>query len=158
MLSSRAARQLAPRASSSSLLRASTSTSPLLTFKRSIQTTADSSSLVTHVPSDADEPFTIKLHSEYFQAYRCETPSLEMQVTKNGLVDMYKIMVTMRRMEMAADQVCCYSSSLTMSVRGRRGQESIPMTDAFFRCSPVPPPLARFVDRVYLALQSRELC
>lgn len=72
---------------------------------RSLQTTADSSSLVGPVPSDGDTPFKIKLHQEYFQSYRCDLPDLEMDVTKNGLVEMYKTMVTMRRMEMAADQV-----------------------------------------------------
>ena len=85
-------------------LKASTSAArPIL--GRRLQTTADSSSLIGPIPADGDAPFKIKLHQEYFQTYRCETPDLEMEVTKNQLVDSYKMMVTMRRMEMAADQV-----------------------------------------------------
>ena len=85
-------------------LKASTSAArPIL--GRRLQTTADSSSLIGPIPTDGDAPFQIKLHQEYFQTYRCEAPSLEMEVTKNQLVDSYKLMVTMRRMEMAADQV-----------------------------------------------------
>ena len=85
-------------------LKASTSAArPIL--GRRLQTTADSSSLIGPIPADGDAPFQIKLHQEYFQTYRCEAPALEMEVTKNQLVDSYKMMVTMRRMEMAADQV-----------------------------------------------------
>ncbi|GAA95667.1 uncharacterized protein L969DRAFT_45536 [Mixia osmundae IAM 14324] len=57
------------------------------------------------VPESADEPFTVHLHAEYFQSHLCEPPSLEVQVTKNQLVEMYSNMVKMRRMEMAADQL-----------------------------------------------------
>lgn len=45
----------------------------------------------------------MKLHEDSFQAYRTEIPGLEVQVTKDGLLSMYKDMNTMRRMEMAAD-------------------------------------------------------
>lgn len=41
--------------------------------------------------------------TEYYQTYKCDTPSLEVQVTKDQLVNMYHWMVKMRRMEMAAD-------------------------------------------------------
>lgn len=41
--------------------------------------------------------------AEYYQTYKCDPPNLELQVTKEQLVDMYKWMVKMRRMEMAAD-------------------------------------------------------
>lgn len=93
---------------------------------RSIQTTADSSSLASPVPSSSTEVFKVKLHSvsprisslgerqsprydtdamhdiyqEYFQSHLCDTPSLEVEVTKDSLVEMYKQMVSMRRMEM----------------------------------------------------------
>lgn len=79
---------------------------------RSLQTSADATSLIGTLPESATEPFKIALHPEYFQTHRCDTPSLEYETTKDGLVEMYRNMVTMRRMEMAADQVsdcpgCC---------------------------------------------------
>jgi pyruvate dehydrogenase E1 component alpha subunit len=36
-------------------------------------------------------------------AYNCDTPSLDVSVTKDELIQMYREMTTMRRMEMAAD-------------------------------------------------------
>jgi hypothetical protein len=54
-------------------------------------------------PSDPLEPFTVKLHEETFRSYKTDVPELEVQVTKQELLDMYKQMTTMRRMEMAAD-------------------------------------------------------
>jgi pyruvate dehydrogenase E1 component alpha subunit len=48
------------------------------------------------------EPFTVKLHEETFRSYKTDIPELEVQVTKQELLDMYKQM-TMRRMEMVAD-------------------------------------------------------
>ena len=64
---------------------------------RSIQTTTDTS------PSDCSQPFTITLHKESFRSHNCETPELDVELTKEGLLKMYKDMQTMRRMEMAAD-------------------------------------------------------
>ncbi|KAM0747141.1 pyruvate dehydrogenase e1 component alpha subunit [Meredithblackwellia eburnea MCA 4105] len=72
---------------------------------RSLQTTASATSLVGSLPSSSSEPFKIKLHPEYFQTYRCDSPSLEFEATKDSLVQMYTDMVKMRRMEMAADQL-----------------------------------------------------
>lgn len=46
---------------------------------------------------------TVKLHEDSFRAYQCDVPELEVQVTKDDLLTMYKQMQTMRRMEMAAD-------------------------------------------------------
>ncbi|TCD67038.1 alpha subunit of pyruvate dehydrogenase [Steccherinum ochraceum] len=68
---------------------------------RAVQTAADS----TRLAQDAshDKPFTVKLHEDSFRAYQTEAPSLEVEVTKDGLLGMYKDMQTMRRMEMAAD-------------------------------------------------------
>jgi pyruvate dehydrogenase E1 component alpha subunit len=40
---------------------------------------------------------------DYYQTYKCEAPSLELEMSKTELVQMYRWMVTMRRMEMAAD-------------------------------------------------------
>ena len=45
----------------------------------------------------------MKLHEDSFRAYRTETPELDVEVTKDELLGMYKTMNTMRRMEMAAD-------------------------------------------------------
>jgi pyruvate dehydrogenase E1 component alpha subunit len=70
-----------------------------------VQTTADASSLRDNVPSSSSEPFTVNLHAEYFHSHLCDTPSLELSVTKEQLVSMYSQMVQMRRMEMAADQL-----------------------------------------------------
>ncbi|CAE6530502.1 unnamed protein product [Rhizoctonia solani] len=70
---------------------------------RSIQTSADTTELRQSVPSSGSEPFTLRLHEESFQSHRCDTPGLDVQVTKDMLVDMYRQMTTMRRMEMAAD-------------------------------------------------------
>lgn len=78
---------------------------PFVLAARSIQTTADATSLIGTLPESATEPFKIQLHPEYFQTHRCDMPSLEYETTKEKLVEMYKEMVTMRRMEMAADMV-----------------------------------------------------
>lgn len=100
-------RTMAAHLRAQSLLRVSSSalrpSAPSLA--RSLQTTADSCSLVGTIPDSPTEPFQIKLHPEYFQTHRCDTPSLLVDVTKNSLVEMYQQMITMRRMEMAADQL-----------------------------------------------------
>ncbi|KAG9120389.1 alpha subunit of pyruvate dehydrogenase [Ceratobasidium sp. 392] len=70
---------------------------------RSIQTSADTTELRQSLPSSGSEPFTLRLHEDSFQSYRCDLPSLDVEVTKDSLVDMYRKMTTMRRMEMAAD-------------------------------------------------------
>ncbi|KAK4700465.1 pyruvate dehydrogenase E1 component alpha subunit, partial [Phenoliferia sp. Uapishka_3] len=71
---------------------------------RSLQTSADATSLVGTLPESKTETFKIALHPEYFQTHLCDTPSLEFETTKEKLVTMYSQMVSMRRMEMAADQ------------------------------------------------------
>jgi pyruvate dehydrogenase E1 component alpha subunit len=75
---------------------------PLRQFARSIQTSADTTQLQSR-PDNASEPLTVKLHEDSFRSHRCDTPGLEVQVTKDELLEMYKQMQTMRRMEMAAD-------------------------------------------------------
>ncbi|GAA5908489.1 hypothetical protein JCM5296_004774 [Sporobolomyces johnsonii] len=107
------------RAASPSAARASWS--PLsLGALRSVQTTADSASLIEH----ADDKIKVQLHEEYFKSHRCDTPGLELEVPKQQLVDIYQQMVSMRRMEMAADQL--YKAKL---VRGfchlAIGQEAV---------------------------------
>lgn len=68
---------------------------------RALQTSANTTELRDQ-PSDAN-PFTVKLHEDSFRAYKTEIPNLEVEVTKDLLIDMYKKMNVMRRMEMAAD-------------------------------------------------------
>ncbi|TFY75859.1 hypothetical protein EWM64_g8155 [Hericium alpestre] len=71
----------------------------------SLQTAADSTQLheSSSVPDEGHKPFTVKLHDDSFRGYKTEPPSLEVEVTKDGLLKMYKEMTTMRRMEQAAD-------------------------------------------------------
>lgn len=87
-----------------SLLRpvASSSLRPAF-LSRSVQTTADSSSLIAN--HDSSDKVKVQLHEEYFKSHLCDTPELEMEVGKEQLVQIYQQMVSMRRMEMAADQV-----------------------------------------------------
>ncbi|KAF7327492.1 Pyruvate dehydrogenase E1 component subunit alpha [Mycena kentingensis (nom. inval.)] len=69
---------------------------------RAIQTSADTTQL-HEKPDDLSQPLTLRLSEDSFQTYNCDMPELDVKVTKNQLVDMYKKMQTMRRMEMAAD-------------------------------------------------------
>ena len=69
---------------------------------RSVQTSADTTQLYEK-PDDPTQPLTVRLHEDSFQSYLCDTPGLEVQVTKTELLSMYKDMQTVRRMEMAAD-------------------------------------------------------
>jgi pyruvate dehydrogenase E1 component alpha subunit len=66
-----------------------------------LQTSADTTQLQEQ-PSDS-KPFTVKLHEDSFRSFKTETPGLEVEVTKDGLLEMYQKMTLMRRMEMAAD-------------------------------------------------------
>ncbi|KAI8462131.1 dehydrogenase E1 component-domain-containing protein [Phakopsora pachyrhizi] len=92
---------------------------------RSLQTAAGSSSIENEsVPSDNDQKFTVNLDPEYYHTYRCDPPSLELSLSKSELIEMYRLMVTMRRMEMAADTL--YKQKL---IRGfchlATGQEAV---------------------------------
>jgi hypothetical protein len=71
-------------------------------------TQSDSAS---HISSDSDK-VKVALHADYFKSHLCDIPSLEMEVSKDQLVNMYKEMVTMRRMEMAADQASSAHQSI----------------------------------------------
>ncbi|GAA5858225.1 hypothetical protein JCM8547_005697 [Rhodosporidiobolus lusitaniae] len=70
-------------------------------LSRSVQTAADKADLV----DASGDNVKVQLHKEYFKSYLCDLPSLEMEVPKEQLVQIYKEMVEMRRMEMAADQL-----------------------------------------------------
>ena len=52
---------------------------------------------------DSSQTFSVKIHEDSFRSYQCETPELDVVITKDALLKMYKQMQTMRRMEMAAD-------------------------------------------------------
>ncbi|THH14939.1 hypothetical protein EW146_g5460 [Bondarzewia mesenterica] len=94
------------------------------TLVRSLQTAADSTQLTQAVPEHGSHPFPVQLHEESFHAYRTEAPSLEVEVTKDGLLRMYTQMATIRRMEHSADAL--YRSKL---IRGfchlAIGQEAV---------------------------------
>ena len=79
-------------------------------FVRSLQTSADSTQLTQSIPQDPSTPFSVKLHEDSFRAFNTDTPSLEVEVTKDSLLKMYKEMVTVRRMEQSADAL--YKSKL----------------------------------------------
>ena len=79
-------------------------------FARSLQTSADSTQLTQPIPEDGSTPFSVRLHEDSFRAHNTESPSLDVEVTKDGLLKMYNEMVTMRRMEQSADAL--YKSKL----------------------------------------------
>lgn len=68
---------------------------------RSLQTSADSTQ-PTETPTSS-KPFTVRLHDDTFHGFKTDIPSLEVEVNKEMLIDMYQKMTLMRRMEMAAD-------------------------------------------------------
>ncbi|KAG6875677.1 hypothetical protein C0992_002862 [Termitomyces sp. T32_za158] len=72
---------------------------------RSITTGADSTQLASSPPQGSATPFQVKLHPDSFRAYRCDVPELDVEVTKDQLLTMYKQMQVVRRMEMAADSL-----------------------------------------------------
>jgi pyruvate dehydrogenase E1 component alpha subunit len=65
---------------------------------------------VRQFASASAEVVNIKLPENSFQTYKCDPPSLEIEVTKDELFRLYKEMVFMRRMETAADGL--YKSKL----------------------------------------------
>ncbi|RDB22980.1 Pyruvate dehydrogenase E1 component subunit alpha, mitochondrial [Hypsizygus marmoreus] len=91
---------------------------------RAIQTSADTTTKIQETPEDSSKPFAVKLHEDSFRAYRCEVPELEVEVSKDQLLTMYRQMQLVRRMEMAADAL--YKAKL---VRGfchlATGQEAV---------------------------------
>jgi hypothetical protein len=61
-------------------------------FARLLQTSADTTILTQSLPEDGSTPFSVKLHEDSFRAYHTDTPSLEVEVTKDGLHRRYKEM------------------------------------------------------------------
>ncbi|KIY46031.1 pyruvate dehydrogenase e1 component alpha subunit [Fistulina hepatica ATCC 64428] len=72
---------------------------------RGIQTLAGTSEILQDVPSDPSTPFKVRIHEDSFRGHNCETPELDVVVNKAQLLDMYRDMQVMRRMEMAADSL-----------------------------------------------------
>ncbi|GJN94597.1 hypothetical protein Rhopal_007680-T1 [Rhodotorula paludigena] len=84
----------APRAAAPAPLR-------LPAHARSVQTSAVGTKLV----KDNGDTLVIAHQKEHFDAYRCDPPALEQEVSKAELVEIYRDAVQMRRMEMACDQL-----------------------------------------------------
>jgi len=49
------------------------------------------------------EPFSVTLDQDSFRSHRTDIPSLDVSVTKENLLEWYRQMASMRRMEQAAD-------------------------------------------------------
>lgn len=74
--------------------------------KRTVTTDAASSHAEkSDVPEEDEKPFPVKLSDESFETYELDPPPYELQTTKKELKQMYYDMVSIRRMEMAADRL-----------------------------------------------------
>ncbi|RJE23902.1 pyruvate dehydrogenase e1 component [Aspergillus sclerotialis] len=73
--------------------------------RRSVTTDAASSQAESSIPQEDDKPFTVRLSDESFETYELDPPPYTMQTTKKELKQIYYDMVTIRRMEMAADRL-----------------------------------------------------
>merc|ERR1712093_575157 len=74
--------------------------------RRTVTTDAASSHAEKEdVPDKDDEPFQVKLSEESFETYNLDPPPYILNTTKKELKQMYKDMVSIRRMEMAADRL-----------------------------------------------------
>jgi len=57
------------------------------------------------VPQEDDKPFQVQLSDESFETYELDPPAYTLDTTKKELKQMYIDMVSVRRMEMAADRL-----------------------------------------------------
>ncbi|TVY39324.1 Pyruvate dehydrogenase E1 component subunit alpha, mitochondrial [Lachnellula subtilissima] len=57
------------------------------------------------VPQEDDKPFQVQLSDESFETYELDPPAYTLDTTKKELKQMYRDMVSVRRMEMAADRL-----------------------------------------------------
>lgn len=74
--------------------------------RRTVTTNAASAQVDrSSVPQSEDEPFQVNLSDESFETYELDPPPYTLEVTKKQLKQMYKDMVTVRQMEMAADRL-----------------------------------------------------
>ncbi|OJD14026.1 pyruvate dehydrogenase (acetyl-transferring) E1 component, alpha subunit [Emergomyces pasteurianus Ep9510] len=68
-------------------------------------TTDAASAHAEAIPAEEDKPFTVKLSDESFETYELDPPPYTLETTKKELKQMYHDMVSIRRMEMAADRL-----------------------------------------------------
>ncbi|KKZ62514.1 pyruvate dehydrogenase E1 component subunit alpha [[Emmonsia] crescens] len=68
-------------------------------------TTDAASAHAEAIPTEEDTPFTVKLSDESFETYELDPPPYTLETTKRELKQMYHDMVSIRRMEMAADRL-----------------------------------------------------
>ncbi|RUS31110.1 dehydrogenase E1 component-domain-containing protein [Jimgerdemannia flammicorona] len=54
-------------------------------------------------PTDTSQKYNITLPESSFDSFKCDLPSVDVEVSKDQLLDMYTKLVSMRRMEMSAD-------------------------------------------------------
>jgi len=74
--------------------------------RRTVTTDAASSHAEKEdVPDEDDKPFQVKLSDESFETYNLDPPPYTLDTTKKELKQMYYDMVSVRRMEMAADRL-----------------------------------------------------
>jgi pyruvate dehydrogenase E1 component alpha subunit len=74
--------------------------------RRTVTTDAASSHAEKEdVPDEDDKPFQVKLSEESFETYNLDPPPYTLNTTKKELKQMYHDMVSVRRMEMAADRL-----------------------------------------------------
>ncbi|EFR03435.1 pyruvate dehydrogenase E1 component subunit alpha [Nannizzia gypsea CBS 118893] len=73
-------------------------------FRRSVTTDA-ASAHAEDIPAEDDKPFSVKLSDESFETYELDPPPYTLKTTKKELKQMYYDMVSIRRMEMAADRL-----------------------------------------------------
>ncbi|KAL9052935.1 MAG: hypothetical protein Q9206_004110 [Seirophora lacunosa] len=74
--------------------------------RRSVTTDAASSHAEKgQVPAEDDKPFEVRLSDESFETYQLDPPPYTLNTTKKELKKMYYDMVSIRRMEMAADRL-----------------------------------------------------
>ncbi|KAL9112595.1 MAG: hypothetical protein Q9227_003166 [Pyrenula ochraceoflavens] len=74
--------------------------------RRTVTTDAASSHAEKdEVPTEDDKPFTVRLSDESFETYELDPPPYTLETTKKELKRMYYDMVSIRRMEMAADRL-----------------------------------------------------
>ncbi|OXV06884.1 hypothetical protein Egran_05347 [Elaphomyces granulatus] len=72
--------------------------------RRSVTTDA-ASAHAEDIPQEDDKPFTVRLSDESFETYEIDPPPYTLQTTKRELKKMYHDLVSIRRMEMAADRL-----------------------------------------------------
>ncbi|KAJ5171795.1 Pyruvate dehydrogenase E1 component subunit alpha [Penicillium capsulatum] len=68
-------------------------------------TTDAASAHAENIPQEDEKPFTVRLSDESFETYELDPPPYTLETTKKELKQMYHDMVSIRRMEMAADRL-----------------------------------------------------